>query len=169
MFDWDIQSKTRYSKCHIQMSKHIYSEMSPNTGPVIKLPSLMSTIWTNITPPYQRTAWLLQSHIYISEALSISLRRIYQQSFMEINCCNWSNSCEASQRQVWEISTITTQSADLHTVGAQNKTKSYLYTVVQCIRSCCDSSQLCPVLQVNYELNEHSFVQSSVECMCLAN
>lgn len=86
---------------------------------------LMSTIWTNITPPYQLTVWLLKSCIYISEALSISLWRIYQQSFMEINHRKWSNSCEAANQkashgQVWEISTITTQSADLHTVGAQS-------------------------------------------------
>lgn len=121
---WDIKSKSRYSKCHIQMSKQyiLLINVSKKTEPAIKLclPSLMSTIWTNITPPYQLTARLFKSRIWISEALSIALWRIYQQSFMEINCCKWSNSCEASPGQVWEISTITTQSVDSHAVSAQN-------------------------------------------------
>lgn len=43
---------------------------------------------------------------------------------MVINCCEWSNSCEAanqeaSQGQVEGISTIMAANADLNTVGAQ--------------------------------------------------
>lgn len=87
--------------------------------------SVMSTVGTKIHPSNLLTASLFKSHIYISEELCISLRRIYQQSLMEINCCKWSNSCEAanqkaSQGQVWEISTITTGSADLYTVCSQS-------------------------------------------------
>lgn len=114
------------------MSHLSYSEICSKTEHASRLclPSLMSTIGTS---SYQPTACIFKSHIYISEELCISLRRIYQQSFMEINCCKWSNSCEAanqkaSQGQVWEISTITTQSADLYSVCSQ----SALHLLVHC-------------------------------------
>lgn len=84
--------------------------------------SQISKIWANIFPPYNLTAWICKSCSEISEALNIGLKRLYQQSLMEINCCKWSTSCEASRGQVWESNQITSQSAILHTVGAQKHT-----------------------------------------------
>lgn len=82
---------------------------------------------------------------------------------MEMNRCNWSNSCEASQGQVWDISTITTRSADLHTVGVQKH--STLTYALQFSTSgvVVIFSHLCPVTQVRHYLNEHS----AYEHMCL--
>lgn len=127
MFDWEIHSKTRSGKCHIlNVTAYLFQNVFKSRTCHQTLPTITNEHNMNkYNQPYQLTAWLFKSRIYISEALSISLRRIYQQSFMEINRCKWSNSCEAanqkaSQGQVWEISTITTQSADLHTGSAQN-------------------------------------------------
>lgn len=61
--------------------------------------SVMSAIGAKIHPSNLLTGPLFKSHIYISEELCISLRRIYQQSLMEINCCKRSNSCEAANQK----------------------------------------------------------------------
>lgn len=82
----------------------------------------MSTIWSK----YSGQRLLTASRWLVSDlgGIGFSLWRIYQQSFMVINCCEWSNSCEAanqeaSQGQVEGISTIMAANADLNTVGAQ--------------------------------------------------
>lgn len=73
---------------------------------------LMRAVWAKTHPHHKNSQPESLCLALKSQRLSPSLSRDSISNHSEINCCKWSNSCEASHGQVWEINTIMSQRAN---------------------------------------------------------
>lgn len=115
-------------------SKQTDSLISPEIGHTTERRGLllMRAVWAKTHPHHKNSQPESLRLAFKSQRLSPSLSRDSISNHSEINCCKWSNSCEASHGQVWEINTIMSQRANSLAARCGNAPGSSVHVRAAC-------------------------------------